>query len=775
VLRAIAAALRFALWLVRRTLLGPRRTQTLAPPIPVLPGSFQSVALQAFGNDSIAPDSPAGEVADAPNAAPARKVKSKYRIAVGAAVLGTGLVTLTFAFMMVYYTVVFPDPHALRLSTHAPLIRILARDGATLAERGTPHEYIPLDKMAKALPAAVVATEDRRFFDHFGVDPSGMLRAMFANLRAGRFAQGGSTLTQQLAKNLFLTQDRTLSRKIAELGLALWLEVRLSKPEILELYLNQVYFGGGAYGVEAASERYFSKPASQLTIPEAALIAGLLKAPTKYSPASNPGAARARARVVITKMFEAGFISEAQQTQALAQMLVFDEQKVERTTADTGYIVDYVLDQLPTAIGEGDPGDLVIETTVDKNLQRRAQEIVSETLQKKGDAMGASQAAVTVLDGTGGVRVMVGGRDYADSQFNRVIKGKRQPGSSFKPFIYLAALAKGMTPDTIIDDAPITIGGWSPKNDNGQYAGPIPMRRAIAQSINSVAVRLYQDVGRGAAADLASRLGIKSELHDGPSLALGTSEVTLLEMAGAYATFSNGGEVVAPHVLTRITTGNGRVLYEYKPPADTGPIPEANRIGALNDILNAAVDYGTGRRAALSDRPAAGKTGTTQDFRDAWFIGYTAQLTAGVWVGNDNGKSMNRATGGSLPADIWHEIMRTAHEGLPPLLLPGTVAANPQTEAAMWGSAANHLPRVVEARDGLPWQRAPATGQALFRPDTSIMRETRAAHPANSIDEDFIEKALEKADSPGGKSPLSAAAPEKRSAQGTSGPLNTLW
>jgi penicillin-binding protein 1A len=699
-------------------------------------------------------------------------MKFKYRLAVGGAVFGTGVVMLIFAVMMVYYTVVFPDPHALQNSAHAPLIRILARDGTTLAERGAPQEYIALDKMAKALPAAVVATEDRRFFDHYGVDPWGMIRAMFANLRAGRFAQGGSTLTQQLAKNLFLTQDRTLSRKIAELGLALWLEVRLTKPEILELYLNQVYFGGGAYGVEAASERYFNKPASELTIPEAALIAGLLKAPSKYSPASSPGAGRARARVVIGKMFEAGFISEAQETQALAQMLVFNEQKIARTSADAGYVVDYVLDQLPSAIGDDAQADLVIETTVDKNLQRRAQEIVSDVLTKKGEALGASQAAMTVLDGSGGVRVMVGGRDYADSQFNRVTKGKRQPGSAFKPIIYLAALSKGMTPDTIIDDAPITIGGWSPKNDNGQYAGPIPMRRAIAQSINTVAVRLNQDIGRGTAADLAARLGIKSDLHDGPSLALGTSEVTLLEMAGAYATFSNGGDVVGPHVITRILTSRGRVLYEYKPPADAGRIAEAGRIGALNDILNAAVVYGTGRRAALGDRAVAGKTGTTQDFRDAWFMGYTAQLTGGVWVGNDNGHPMNRATGGSLPAEIWRQVMHVAHEGLPPLPLAGTVVANPQVEAAMWGSSANHLPRVVEAREILPGQHGPGAVQATFPSDAAATASPRTSHPVNGIGEDLIEKALDTAGETDGRQPVRAAVSDTPAAQSGSFPFS---
>ncbi len=741
-LRGIAAALRFALWLVRRVLLG--RGRPIVPtlkPTQTLPASFQSVAPQAFASE-VTPE------AGTPSQPPLpvkyglfRRWKPKYRLAFGAAVFGTGMLMLTFAVMMVYYTVVFPDPLAIRNTAHTPLIRILARDGSTLSERGAPHEYVALDQLSKLVPAAVVATEDRRFFDHYGVDPVGMIRAMFANLRAGRFAQGGSTLTQQLAKNLFLTQERTLTRKIAEFGLALWLEIRLSKQQILELYLNQVYFGGGAYGVEEASQRYFDKPARELTLPEAALIAGLLKAPTKYSPATSPGAARARARVVIGKMFDAGFITEAQENQALAETLVFNEQKVAKPTADAGYVIDYVLEQLPSLVGN-EQTDLVIETTVDKNLQSHAQQIVADNLAQKGETLGASQAALAVLDGDGGIRALVGGKDYAESQFNRAIKAKRQPGSAFKPFVYLAALKHGMTPDSVVDDAPITIGGWSPKNDNGQYLGPIPIRRALAQSVNTVAVRLNQDIGRGAAIDLAARLGVRSDLHDGPSLALGTSEVTLLEMAGAYTAFSNGGEVVEPHVITRIKTGDGRTLFESAP-TNTQKIAEADRLGALNDMMNAGVVYGTGRRAALADQPVGGKTGTTQDFRDAWFIGYTAHLTAGVWVGNDNGKSMNRATGGSLPAEIWKQVMRVAHEGLTPEPLPGTVAGYSDTEVADWGgnplvlaSTATRPPRVVEAKDGIPQAPRRAAEASAGSPPKQV------SHPADRIGEDFIARAL---------------------------------
>ena len=342
------------------------------------------------------------------------------------------------------------------------------------------------------------------------------------------------------------------------------------------------------------------------------MIAGLLKAPSKYSPATSPGAARARGRVVLDKMLDAGFITQEDENRALEQPLVFSDQKVPKTAADAGYVVDYVLDQLPPIIGAGHD-ELIVETTLDKDLQRRAQEIVSENLTKKGGALGASQGALVVLDGDGGIRALVGGRDYGESQFNRAVKARRQPGSAFKPFVYLAALEHGMTPDSVAIDQPITIGGWAPKNDNGQYLGEITLRRALAQSVNTVAVRLNQDVGRGRTIEVAQRLGIKSELREGPSLALGTSEVTLLEMAGAYVAFSNGGSAIEPHVISRVRISSGRVLFASAAPR-TDQVVEPSRIGALNDMMNAAVVYGTGRRAALAEQPVAGKTGHDAGF-----------------------------------------------------------------------------------------------------------------------------------------------------------------
>jgi len=746
VFRVLRAVVRMCGWVLSKALgLG----KPSAPP--TLPAPFQSVAQQAFDFGDEAEKTPEPVRAHTSGGL-LRRLHLKYRIALGFGVLAAGGVVLTLAGMMVYYTVVFPDPLALRNNDRAPLIQILARDGSTLAERGAAHEYVRLSDLPKLIPAAVVATEDRRFFDHYGIDPVGTLRAMFANLRAGRFAQGGSTLTQQLAKNLFLTQERTLTRKIAELGLALWLEVRLSKEEILELYLNQCYFGSGAYGVAAASQRYFGKPARNLNLAEAAVIAGLLKAPSKYSPATNPDGARDRGRVVLSSMVDAGFISEEQEKTALGQPLDFVDAKTTAAASDTGYVVDYILDQMPP-ISNMAEGHLIVQTTLDKALQRSAQSILKATLAKKGAAFGASQAALVVLDKEGGIRAMVGGRDYAESQFDRAVKAKRQPGSAFKPFVYLAALEHGMTPDTVAYDAPITIGGWSPKNDNGKYAGELTLRQALAQSVNTVAVRLNQDVGQGRTIDVARRFGIRSDLHEGPSLALGTSEVTLLEMTGAYAVFSNGGSAVEPHIISQIRFSTGRVVY-VSPPPRTDRVASLDEIGAMNDMLNAVVVSGTGRRAGLTDQPAAGKTGTTQDFRDAWFIGYTSYLTTGVWVGNDNGKPMIRTTGGSLPAEIWNQVMRVAHQGKAPAPLPGTAVMplpvedglDASGEGAVVASRAPKVPRVVRAQDLLSWSQREAVQKAVWsKPEDAAHpgpSRLPMSHPVGNIGDDFIAKAI---------------------------------
>jgi penicillin-binding protein 1A len=583
----------------------------------------------------------------------------------------SGAIVLSLAF--IYYTIRFPDPSALRQRDKAPVVRVLAADGSLLAERGEAYDFVPFDLLPRHVINAVVATEDRRFFDHWGLDPIGIARAGFANLKAGRYAQGGSTLTQQLAKNLFLTSERSLRRKIEELMLALWLEVRLSKEDIAELYLNRVYFGGGAYGIEAASHRYFGKSARSLTIAEAAVLAGLLKAPSRYSPANSPVLARARSQVVLKRMLDAGYITVAEEMAMVRRPVRFARHANERE-AGAQYAVEFVLDRLPPVIGPN-AGELVVQTTIDAGLQRAAQAAVEQALATEGRAAGAQQAAVVVIDTEGRIRALVGGRSYAESQYDRAVKARRQPGSAFKPLVYLAALERGWTPDTMVQDAPITVAGWSPRNDSGTHQGLITLRTALAQSVNSVAVRLQQEVGTSRVIALAQRLGIRSELRPSPSIALGTSEVSVLELTGAYGVLANGGLSVAPHAIRAVRTGSGATLYS-RPFIKPRMLVSPDHVSEIGDMLHAAVVSGTGRRALLPRHPTAGKTGTTQEFRDAWFVGYTAQLVAGVWVGNDDGKPMNKVVGGGLPARIWREVMLAAHERLPPGGLPGHAAVN---------------------------------------------------------------------------------------------------
>ncbi|MCH9808160.1 MAG: PBP1A family penicillin-binding protein [Alphaproteobacteria bacterium] len=617
-----------------------------------------------------AADAPPNNVPPADAGQPKQKNKSRRTSALARLITTAAILVFGWlAAMMIYYTLKYPDP----LSIHAdkaPTIRILARDGSLLAERGRKHPFIPFDLIPTHVVEAVVSIEDRRFYDHGGVDFSGMVRAAFANLRAGRYAQGGSTITQQLAKNLYLSPERTLLRKLDELSIAIWLELRLSKQEIIELYLNQVYFGGGAYGIEAAAQRHFGKSARALSLAEGAVIAGLLKAPSRYSPSSSPAAARARGRVVLRAMHAAKYISSAQLKKALRQPVRFSKAKPKNLARQTAYATDYILDHMPALLA-GETGQIVVETSIDLQLQRFAQKKLSEKLRQKGKKLKAGQGALVVLDRTGGIRALVGGADYAKSQYNRATKSLRQPGSTFKPFVYLTALESGMKPETITYDLPLSISGWAPKNSNGQFRGKVTLREALAKSINTVAVRLGLDFGPSNVAALANRVGIKAKLRSDPSLALGTSEVTLLELTGAYALFSNGGRRVQPHIIRRIPTVSGRILFAHDEAADD-TVVALRHVGAMNDMLNAALIVGTGRKAALKKHPAAGKTGTSQGFRDAWFVGYTAHLTAGIWLGNDKGKPMNRVVGGSLPADIWREVMHKAHANLAPMPLAGT-------------------------------------------------------------------------------------------------------
>ena len=676
-----------------------------------------------------------------------RSLPRKLQIVLGLPLALGAATGAVFASLLVYYTIVFPDPLSLRHKERAPVIRILARDNSVLNERGGADDYIPLDLIPPIVIDAVVATEDRRFNDHWGLDPVGLVRAAFANLRAGRFAQGGSTLTQQLAKNLFLTSDRTMGRKLEELVLAVWLEMRLGKRDILELYLNRVYFGGGAYGIEAAAQRYFDKSARELSIAEAAVLAGLLKAPSKYSPSTNPDAARARGRVVLTKMREFRVITPEQEARARAEDIRFVSTRQQQAAAGIDYAVDYILDRLPAITGS-DPSEVIVETTIDAVLQVKASQALQKALILQGSSLAASQGAVSILDGDGRILALVGGRSYAESQFNRAIKAKRQPGSAFKPFVYLAALESGLTPESATYDLPLNLKGWSPKNDNGKYSGAVTLRHALAHSINTVAVRLLLDNGAHRVASAAHRLGITSGLREDPSLALGTSEVSLLELTGAYTAFANGGYAVEPHIVRRVRLGSGRVLYA-RPAAKVHQTVALAHVGAMNSMLHSVMTEGSGRRAAIALHPAAGKTGTSQDFRDAWFVGYTAYMTAGVWVGNDNGQPMNKVRGGQLPAQIWHDVMQAAHQGKMPLALAGLAtgpnlnedeAASPiETSALGDVSEQEVLPWLVPKSAPVP-VAVPRSASLPQQPKPFVSRP--ASYPKERISEDFIARAL---------------------------------
>ena len=565
-----------------------------------------------------------------------------------------------------YFTSTLPRSVVEGLDQRPPNLIILAADGKVMAERGLRRGHIRLKHLPPYLVNAVLATEDRRFRNHFGIDPIGLLRAAIANYKAGSVVEGGSTITQQLAKNLFLSSERTMTRKAREVVLAFWLETKFSKDKILELYLNRVYFGGGAYGVEAAARCYFAKSARHVTLAEAALLAGLLKAPSRYAPTRSLRRSEGRAAQVIGNLVEAGLLEP---TLALAALSSPARVRDPHRISGHEYAVDWIIELLPRFIGNR-AGDLVIETTIDSRMQPLAQATVDRIMARHGVLGKTGEAAMVLLTPDGGVKALIGGRSYRRSQFNRAVRAMRQPGSAFKPFVYLAAVESGLTPQSSVMDAPVSINGWKPKNYSRKHLGEVSLRESLAKSINSVAVRLTMEVGRWRVVRTARRLGINSLLHEKPSIALGTAEVTLLELVSAYAPFANGGTGVLPHIIKRVKSSSGEVIYE-RHGSGMGQVVAAPYVAAMNDMLQATLVQGTGRRAALPKRPAAGKTGTTQNFRDAWFVGYTADFVAGVWVGKDNGRPMKGVTGGSLPAEIWKTVMKSAHRDKSVRALPG--------------------------------------------------------------------------------------------------------
>jgi penicillin-binding protein 1A len=579
--------------------------------------------------------------------------------------------------VVVYYGAKMPAATTWSIPDRSPNIKIVSVDGRLLANRGmTGGEAVGLHEMSPYIPQAVMAIEDRRFYSHFGVDPIGLARAMATNLMHGRFTQGGSTLTQQLAKNLFLKPDRTLERKVQEVLLALWLEQKHTKDQILEMYLNRVYFGSGAYGVEAASRRYFGKSARDVSLSEAALLAGLLKAPSRLSPARDPKAAEERAQLVLAAMRDEKMIGEKELTMAMSAPAT---RAAAYWTGSENYVADRILEELPGLIGEV-TSDIIVDSTVDLTLQELAEKSIRRLVDENGKTLNVSQGALVSIDNSGAVRAMVGGYDYANSQFDRASEARRQPGSAFKPFVFMAALEQGRTPDSVRNDAPIKIGKWTPENYNGKYYGKVTLATALAKSLNSVAAQLAMEVGPEAVVEAAHRMGIESDLQANTSIALGTSEVTPLELTAAYVPFANGGYRPDVHFVQRITTTDGEVLYEFTG-GNNPRVVRSDVVGMMNSMMTGTVETGTAKKAAFA-WPAAGKTGTSQKSRDAWFVGYTANLTTGVWFGNDDGAPMKKVTGGALPAQAWHEFMVAAHEGVPVAALPGTWKSGDGTDIA---------------------------------------------------------------------------------------------
>jgi penicillin-binding protein 1A len=564
--------------------------------------------------------------------------------------------------VVAFYAYDLPDVDNLGERTRTPSVRLVSADGVQIARFGDAYATpVHVADLPDHVRFAVLATEDRRFYSHFGLDVIALARATLANLRAGRVVQGASTLTQQIAKNVFLTPERSFKRKIQELLLAFWLEHTFAKDQLLSIYLNRVYLGAGTYGIGAASARYFGKPATKLSLGEAAMIAGLLKAPSRYAPTRDLERAQARARQVLGFMVDAGYIEDAEAQAASRSPFTIRRQLT--TSRGVRYFADWVFDRVSDYTGPG-AADITVVTTLDLRMQKAAEAAVEWALAGEGAERQATQAALVALAPDGAVRAMVGGRDYRLSQFNRATQARRQPGSAFKPFVYLAALEAGMKPGDKIDDAPLTIDGWSPRNYDGKYAGPVSLKEALVRSLNTVAVRIAERVGRDKVVDVARRLGISSPLRADASLALGASEATLLETTQAYTALANGGQGVWAHGIAEIRGAGGTVLY-HRTGTGLGRVVEPQHLGPLVDMMSAVIDHGTGRTARVP-WPSAGKTGTSQEWRDAWFIAFNRELTAGVWIGNDNGAPMKWVSGGGLPAQLWARFMGAALAGVAP-------------------------------------------------------------------------------------------------------------
>lgn len=562
--------------------------------------------------------------------------------------------------LVVWYGRDLPDIQNIAAIKRRPSLTILASNGKKLATYGDLHgEMVTLNKLPKYLPQAILAIEDRRFYSHFGIDAMGLLRAMWRNYRSGHVVQGGSTITQQLAKNFlfsekrYQTTDRSLKRKIQEAMLAIWLERKFSKDQILTIYLNRVYLGSGAFGVDAAARHYFAKKASQLNLYESAVIAGLLKAPTRYSPANNPERADQRAEQVLEAMVEIGVISASEKE---ASLVLVSSPPEAYQGSTVRYFCDWVIGLLDSYIGLDDK-DLIITTTLDPQLQFIAENQMHKLINEYGKATNTSQLALLSMSPQGAIKAMLGGVNYKASKFNRATQALRQPGSVFKPVVYLTALENGFHRDDLISDMPIHLGKWRPKNYLYQSKGEITLQDALAYSVNTVTVRLAQQVGLKKIVNVARRLGIDSKLPDDLSVVLGTGESTLLELTSAYGVIASGGKRVWPFAILNIKDKDGKVIYEHEDSHQV-QVFDPLFVTELHKMLEAVIDYGTGARAAIGPYPVAGKTGTSQQDRDSWFIGYHPALITGVWAGNDNNVSMKKISGGSLSTRLWQAFMK---------------------------------------------------------------------------------------------------------------------
>ncbi len=566
--------------------------------------------------------------------------------------------------LLAFYAYDIPDVDKILAATRQPTVTVNARDNTHLLTLGDIYGFpVDLNELPPALSQAVLATEDRRFYSHFGLDLLGLARAAYANLNAGRIVQGGSTLTQQLAKNLFLSPKRTLKRKVQELILSLWLEQKFSKEQILTVYLNRVYLGSGTYGVEAASRRYFKKSAKDMNTYESAMLAGLLKAPSRYNPVHNLELAKKRTSQVLANMVAAGYLSESEKEGFNKGSVGIKPLKTSRRSR---YFTDWILSQVSGYVSPGN-ADIVVTTTLDKILQMDGERAVAKAL-KRGKGLNVSQAALIAMTPNGAVRAMIGGADYGVSQYNRATQAKRQPGSAFKPIVFLAGLEKGLRPSSKFMDEPLKIEDWSPRNFTRRYQGKVSMTDALSKSINTVAVSISETVGRDNVIAIARRLGITANLLSAPSIALGVNGVSLIEMTASYGAFASGGFGVWPYGIEKIKDGDGKILYSRQG-SGPGRVIKAQIAGAMNAMLSKALEEGTGKAANFS-RHVAGKTGTSQNNRDAWFIGYSADLIAGVWMGNDNQDPMKNITGGGLPAKAWRDFMIAAHTRIPVRSLP---------------------------------------------------------------------------------------------------------